>query len=69
MYPLGSCTMKYNPKVNELVAGIAGFAGAHPLLPEEHCQGALKLMYQLQRLLAEITGMDAVSVQPTAAPR
>ncbi len=66
MYPLGSCTMKYNPKINELVAGLPGFAGAHPLLPEEHCQGALQLMHELERLLAEITGMDAVSVQPSA---
>jgi len=66
MYPLGSCTMKYNPKINEHLAALPGFAGAHPLLPETLCQGALGLMYDLQGLLAEITGMDAVSLQPSA---
>ncbi len=66
MYPLGSCTMKYNPKINERVAAIPGFAGAHPLLPEELSQGALELMYRLERYLAEITGMDAVTLQPAA---
>jgi len=66
MYPLGSCTMKYNPKVNEKLANLPGFSGAHPLLPFHHCQGALKLMFELERLLAEITGMDAVSLQPAA---
>ena len=66
MYPLGSCTMKYNPKINEKLAGLRGFAGAHPLLPETLSQGALKLMFQLEGFLAEITGMDAVSLQPAA---
>ena len=66
MYPLGSCTMKYNPKINEKQARLQGFAGAHPLLPHASSQGALKLMFELERLLAEITGMDAVSLQPAA---
>ena len=66
MYPLGSCTMKYNPKTNERQAGLPGFAAAHPLLPPELAQGALALMHDLQRYLAEITGMDAVSLQPAA---
>jgi glycine dehydrogenase subunit 2 len=66
MYPLGSCTMKYNPKINEKMAALRGFAGAHPLLPVGLSQGALKLMFELERLLAEITGMDAVSLQPAA---
>jgi len=66
MYPLGSCTMKYNPKINEKQAALPGFAGSHPLLPFELSQGALKLMYELERLLAKITGMDAVSLQPAA---
>jgi len=66
MYPLGSCTMKYNPKINEKMAGLAGFAGAHPLLPSELSQGALRLMSELKRFLSEITGMDAVSLQPAA---
>jgi glycine dehydrogenase subunit 2 len=65
-YPLGSCTMKYNPKTNERQAGLPGFAGAHPLLPEEQAQGILQLMYELEGLLAEITGLDAVSLQPAA---
>ena len=66
MYPLGSCTMKYNPKINEKQALLPGFAGAHPLLPAQFCQGALKVMFHLERLLAEVTGMDAVSLQPAA---
>jgi glycine dehydrogenase subunit 2 len=66
MYPLGSCTMKYNPKTNERQAGLNGFANAHPLLPAELCQGTLRMMYELERLLAEVTGMDAVSLQPAA---
>jgi glycine dehydrogenase subunit 2 len=66
MYPLGSCTMKYNPKINEELAGLAGFTGAHPLLPADLCQGALRLMHDLQRFLAEITGMETVSLQPAA---
>jgi len=66
MYPLGSCTMKYNPKINEKLAGLSGFSGAHPLLPVGQSQGALELMYELEHFLAEITGMDAVSLQPAA---
>jgi glycine dehydrogenase subunit 2 len=66
MYPLGSCTMKYNPKVHEKLASLQGFAGAHPLLPNELSQGLLKLMFELERFLAEITGMDVVSLQPAA---
>jgi glycine dehydrogenase subunit 2 len=66
MYPLGSCTMKYNPKINEKLAALPGFADAHPLLPSELSQGALKLMVELEGLLAEVTGMDAVTLQPAA---
>src|SRR4030067_2488407 len=58
IYPLGSCTMKYNPKVNELVARFPGWAGVHPFQPEETVQGALKLMYELRNYLAEIGGVD-----------
>ncbi len=65
-YPLGSCTMKYNPKVNELACRLPGFTGLHPLEPEELTQGALQLMFELQEFLAEITGFDAVSLQPAA---
>ena len=65
-YPLGSCTMKYNPKINEDAARMAGFACLHPLAPEAASQGALQLMYDLGRMLAEIAGMDAVSLQPAA---
>jgi len=66
MYPLGSCTMKYNPRVNERIANLKGFADSHPLLPSELMQGILKIQYELERFLAEITGMDAVSLQPSA---
>ncbi len=66
MYPLGSCTMKYNPKINERMANLPGFSDAHPLLPPTLSQGALELMVELERFLAEITGMDAVSLQPAA---
>ena len=65
-YPLGSCTMKYNPRVNERVASLPGFAQIHPLQPEELSQGALFLMYELERYLAEISGLDRVSLQPAA---
>src|SRR5690606_1520869 len=65
-YPLGSCTMKYNPKINEDVARLPGFAHLHPLTDEEGAQGALAVMYELQRWLAEISGFDAVSLQPAA---
>jgi glycine dehydrogenase subunit 2 len=66
MYPLGSCTMKYNPKTNERQAALTGFAGAHPLLPAPLAQGILELLYLLERYLCEITGMDAASLQPAA---
>lgn len=66
MYPLGSCTMKYNPKVNEVMAALPGFTGAHPHQPVDVSQGALKLMYNLQEWLREICGMAAVSLQPAA---
>ncbi|MCF8081984.1 MAG: aminomethyl-transferring glycine dehydrogenase subunit GcvPB [Deltaproteobacteria bacterium] len=66
MYPLGSCTMKYNPKLHDRCAGLPGFAGAHPLLPVQWAQGVLQLMFRLERLLVAITGMDAVSLQPAA---
>lgn len=65
-YPLGSCTMKYNPKVNELLASLEGFANLHPLSSDEDSQGALELMYNLQEALKVITGMDAISLQPCA---
>ena len=65
-YPLGSCTMKYNPKVNEKIAGLPGFASLHPLQAPETAQGALQLMYDLQKMLAEICGMDATTLQPSA---
>lgn len=65
-YPLGSCTMKYNPKINEVAARMPGFSRIHPLLPEETVQGALKLMYDLSAMLGEITGMDEVTLQPAA---
>ncbi|WJE14368.1 aminomethyl-transferring glycine dehydrogenase subunit GcvPB [Halobacillus sp. ACCC02827] len=65
-YPLGSCTMKYNPKMNEDVARFPGFSHIHPYQPEETVQGALHLMYDLQESLAAITGMDTVTLQPAA---
>ena len=66
MYPLGSCTMKYNPRVNELVARTEGLAWAHPYQPESLSQGALEIMAHLESALLEITGMDAVTLQPAA---
>ena len=66
LYPLGSCTMKYNPKTNERQAGLGGFGAAHPLLPATLSQGALRLMHELERDLAEITGLAAVTLQPAA---
>jgi glycine dehydrogenase subunit 2 len=65
-YPLGSCTMKYNPKINEDMARLPGFARLHPLTPAAAAQGALRLMHELAAMLAEIAGMDAVSLQPAA---
>jgi glycine dehydrogenase subunit 2 len=65
-YPLGSCTMKYNPKVNEVAARMPGFAAVHPLQSAESAQGAMALIYNLQELLAEIAGFAAVTLQPAA---
>ncbi len=66
MYPLGSCTMKYNPKVNEWAARLPGFANLHPYAPEHTIGGALELMWRLEQALAEIVGMDRVTLQPAA---
>ena len=66
MYPLGSCTMKYNPRVNEFVARIEGLAEAHPYRPDALAQGILEVFDLLQRCLLEITGMDAITLQPAA---
>jgi glycine dehydrogenase subunit 2 len=65
-YPLGSCTMKHNPRVNERLVTLPGFRDLHPLQEEEGAQGALELMWRLQQVLAEVTGLDAVSLQPAA---
>lgn len=65
-YPLGSCTMKYNPKINDLVASLPGFSMIHPAQDEETVQGALQVMWELQRFLLELTGMDAITLQPAA---
>jgi glycine cleavage system P protein (glycine dehydrogenase) subunit 2 len=65
-YPLGSCTMKYNPRINERLALLAGFRDLHPLQEEDGAQGALELMWRLQEILAEVCGLDAVSLQPAA---
>jgi glycine dehydrogenase subunit 2 len=65
-YPLGSCTMKHNPRVNERVVSLPGFRDLHPLQEEEGAQGALELMWRLQEILAEVCGLDAVSLQPAA---
>jgi len=65
-YPLGSCTMKFNPKVNEWAARLPGFAALHPLAPDETAQGTLELLWTLEQELAEISGMDAVTLQPAA---
>ena len=66
LYPLGSCTMKYNPRINEVVARTEGLAWAHPYQPESLSQGAMEIMAELERCLAVITGMDAVTLQPAA---
>ena len=65
-YPLGSCTMKYNPKVNEMLAALEDFCTLHPLQDDSDSQGALKLMYNLQETLKKISGMDAITLQPAA---
>jgi len=66
MYPLGSCTMKYNPKINEKIAAFPGYAGLHPMSDDNYAQGALQLMYELGEQLKEITGLKGVSLQPAA---
>jgi glycine dehydrogenase subunit 2 len=66
LYPLGSCTMKYNPRINEVVARLEGLATDHPYTPEALAQGCLKVLYDTAQCLAEITGMDSVSLQPAA---
>src|SRR5512133_1046662 len=66
MYPLGSCTMKYNPRVNEAVARIAEIAEAHPYQPEAISQGTMRIMKELSDALIEITGMDCITLQPAA---
>jgi glycine dehydrogenase subunit 2 len=65
-YPLGSCTMKYNPRINERVAALPGFARLHPLQPAATIQGMLEVMWSLERMLAEVAGMDEVTLQPAA---
>ncbi len=65
-YPLGSCTMKYNPKINEFVSSLEGFRALHPSQPDNTVQGALRIMYELALYLAEISGMDAVTLEPAA---
>ena len=66
LYPLGSCTMKYNPRLNEYVARIEGLATAHPYQPESLSQGVMRIQARLEEFLGEITGMDAVTLQPAA---
>src|SRR5436853_7075605 len=66
MYPLGSCTMKYNPRVNEAVSRLDGIANGHPYQPEKISQGALQILKVLSECLLEITGMDAITLQPAA---
>jgi glycine dehydrogenase subunit 2 len=65
-YPLGSCTMKYNPKRHERLASLSGMANLHPLQSDDSCQGMLELLWEMQNILAEISGLDAVSLQPSA---
>jgi glycine dehydrogenase subunit 2 len=65
-YPLGSCTMKYNPVVNDRLAGLPGFAAVHPYAPVETVQGVLRLLKELERWLCEVSGLAAVSLQPAA---
>src|SRR5206468_11977698 len=65
-YPLGSCTMKWNPKVNEWAARLPGFASLHPMAPDAVAQGTLQLLWELEQILVEISGMRAVSLQPAA---
>ena len=66
MYPLGSCTMKYNPKINEKIAALPGFAGAHPLLPASMTQGTLRVLLETEQMLCKVTGLEACCLQPSA---
>ena len=66
LYPLGSCTMKHNPRINEKVAALPGFLDSHPMAEAQHVQGNLELMYTLQEWLAELTGLPAVTLHPSA---
>ena len=66
LYPLGSCTMKYNPRANEEIAGLDGFAGVHPAAPDAAAQGTLEILYRLEKLLCELTGLAAFTLQPAA---
>src|SRR5262249_9783178 len=68
-YPLGSCTMKYNPKRHERLAALPGLANLHPLQSDESCQGMLQILWELQNILAEIAGLDAVSLRPAGGAR
>src|SRR5712691_10816617 len=68
LYPLGSCTMKYNPAVNEALARLDDFADLHPYHPPARAQGALRLMWELERALLTLTAMDRMSLQPAAGP-
>ena len=65
LYPLGSCTMKYNPKVNDKIAAFPGFQNVHPLAPPDTIQGHLEILYRMEGLLCEITGFDAFTLQPS----
>ncbi|MDA0841311.1 MAG: aminomethyl-transferring glycine dehydrogenase subunit GcvPB, partial [Planctomycetota bacterium] len=65
-YPLGSCTMKYNPKVNDWAAALPGMSRVHPYQPDETLQGAFELLYSLEEILAAVSGFDAISLQPAA---
>ena len=66
LYPLGSCTMKYNPRANEEIAGLDGFAGVHPAAPDAAAQGTLEVLWRLEKLLCELTGLAAFTLQPAA---
>src|SRR5262249_60874956 len=65
-YPLGSCTMKYNPKRHERLAALPGFAAVHPYQDEASCQGVLQILYEMQEYLCQIAGLDVCSLQPAA---
>src|ERR1700722_16425940 len=65
-YPLGSCTMKYNPKRHERLSGLSSLAGLHPLQDDDSCQGMLQILFEMQEYLTEISGLPAISLQPAA---